>query len=86
MRVKDIEQLAQKKKGEKRKVFNPTTKDFTWNFNKKTYTVLQGEAKEFKIHIAEHLAKHLIDQILIEKGKDLRDEEVRNIWKKKILI
>jgi len=86
MRVSDIQHLADSKKDRKLGVFNPTTNDFTWKYDGKDYTVPKGEMKKFDVHIAEHLAKHLIDQILTDKNMNTGKPESRKVWEEKILI
>lgn len=55
------------------KISNPTSEDFTWNYNGEPYTVKAGETKEFSKHVGFHLAKHLsskmIDVEFVEKNK-----------------
>ena len=62
-------------------IVNPTSEDFTWNFNGEPYTIRAGESKGFGMFTAFHLAKHLsskmIDadfQVKIAKIKD-KDEK-----------
>ena len=38
---------------------NPTSEDFTHNYNGEPYTIKAGEEKSFAKHVAFHLAKHL---------------------------
>lgn len=86
MRVKDIRHLAEKKKGKTKTVFNPTTSNFAWKWNGKEYKIPKGDSITVDIFIAEHLAKHLIDQILTDKGIPTNAEEKRKEWTKKVLI
>ena len=86
MKVKDIQHLAEINSKKKLKVFNPTTKDFKWKYNRKEYTIPKGEVKEFKYHLAQHLAKHLIDKIMTENSLNTRPSKERKMWEKKILI
>lgn len=67
-------------------VFNPTTKDFTWKYNGKSYTVPKGEMKKFDYYLGHHLAKHLIDKILTEKDIPIDKKKARAEWQKKVLI
>lgn len=61
------------------RVFNPTPKDFTVNFNGKPYTVKSADySKELPQHIAVHVAKHLVDKIMNYKGIPTNKEPERN--------
>lgn len=86
MRVKDIKHLAKSKKGNKKRVFNPTTKDFTWKWHGKGITVPNGESVELDVYAAEHITKHLIDHILTKKGINTDNKKGRKAWQKKVLI
>ena len=86
MKVSEMRHLADSKKDQKIGVFNPTTKNFTWKFDSKSYTIPKGKMRKFEHHIAEHLAKHLINQILNDKGMDTGKKENRELWIEKILI
>jgi len=43
---------------------NPTTEDFTWNYNGEPYTIAAKEKKHFAKYVGLHLAKHLSTQII----------------------
>jgi len=58
-------------------VTNPSSEDFTHNFNGEPYTILAGESKTFAQFVAYHLAKHLSSKLI--------DEEVRSKAKTKDL-
>lgn len=49
-------------------ISNPTSEDFTWNYNGEPYTIKAGETKTFSKHVAFHLAKHLSDKIIVEEN------------------
>ena len=54
-------------------ITNPTSEDFTWNYNGEPYTIGKGETKAFSKHVGFHLAKHLsskmVDEVYSEKNK-----------------
>lgn len=54
-------------------ITNPTSEDFTWNYNGEPYTIEKGATKVFMKHVGFHLAKHLsskmIDEVYTEKNK-----------------
>ena len=45
---------------------NPTSKDFTHNFNGEPYTINAGETKAFAKFVGYHLAKHLSTKMIEE--------------------
>src|SRR3990167_10738018 len=54
---------------------NPTTEDFTWNYNGEPYTIKAGEQKNFAQYVGFDLAKHLSskmmnDEVTPEQKKD----------------
>lgn len=81
-----MRRLAEQKKDQKVGVFNPMTKDFSWKYDRKEYTIPKGEMVEFDYVIGHHMAKHLIDRILTEKGFNTSNSKRRKIWTKKVLI
>lgn len=86
MRPSDVRKQALANKKKKVGVFNPTTKDFTAQFNGKDYTVPKGEMVKFRYHIAHHVAKHLADKVLTKKGFSVTQEPVRTKTLKEILV
>jgi len=52
-------------------IINPTSEDFTWNYNGEPYTVKSGEKTAFAKPVAYHLARHLSTKIIVDaiKGK-----------------
>lgn len=54
-------------------ITNPTSEDFTWNYNGEPYKIGAKETKAFSKHVGFHLAKHLsskmIDEDYTEKNK-----------------
>lgn len=45
-------------------ITNPTSEDFTHNFNGEPYTIKAGEVKSFSKFVTFHLAKHLSTKII----------------------
>lgn len=65
---------------------NPTDQDFTHAFGGQPLTIKAYETKSWQRNIVEHMAKHLVNRILLEKGhlKDLytcpeREEEMERV-------
>src|SRR3990167_5927482 len=50
-------------------IINPTSEDFTWNFNGEPYTVKAGEKTAFAKPVAYHLARHLSTKIIVDAIK-----------------
>lgn len=55
---------------------NPTSEDFTVNYNGEPYSIKAGEAKPFVHSIARHIAKYLSDKILDKEFQKKRTETV----------
>lgn len=55
---------------------NPTSEDFTHNYNGEPYTVKAGETKAFAKYVAYHLAKHLSSKMVQQEAlkKATKDE------------
>lgn len=45
---------------------NPTSEDFSWNFNNETYYLAANESKSFVESVGMHIAKHLACKIVAE--------------------
>lgn len=64
-------------------LYNPTSKDFTHNFNGEPYTIEAKSTKAFSQWSGVHLAKHLATRIITEQinkkysGKKIEIEEAR---------
>lgn len=56
--------MPELKEGDSVAITNPTSDDFTWNYNGEPYTVLAGETKSFGKFITFHLAKHLSSKMI----------------------
>lgn len=62
-------------------IHNPTSQDFTWNYNGEPYTVKAGETKSFARPVSFHLAKHLSSKMIDEEfrakhaGADFRKDQ-----------
>ena len=50
-------------------IINPTSEDFTWNFNGEPYTVKADESAAFAKPVSYHLARHLATKMIIEEAK-----------------
>ena len=50
-------------------ITNPTSEDFTWNYNGEPYTIKAGDSKSFAKPVAYHLAKHLSTQMIVRDVK-----------------
>ena len=62
-------------------ITNPTSEDFTHNYNGEPYTVKAGETKILLKYIAFHLAKHLSTKVIqdkLKKGMTKKDKENPN--------
>ena len=57
---------------------NPTSEDFTWNYNGEPYTIKAGETKGFVTHVAFHLAKHLSTKMIQEDEKSKMTKKDRD--------
>ena len=51
-------------------IFNPTTEDWTWNYNGEPYTVKAEETKHFARYVGLHLAKHLSTKMIEQEVLD----------------
>lgn len=63
-------------------LINPTSKDFTQNFNGEPYTIKTGESKTFAQFVGFHIAKHLATKMVL----DTFSKKDRNDPKKAIAI
>jgi hypothetical protein len=59
---------AEDRKTQTKRIFNPTSDDFTVSYAGVPYTILSHDMKEFPIEIADHVQKHLVTHILNKKG------------------
>ena len=50
-------------------IINPTSEDFTWNFNGEPYTVKAGVSAAFAKPVAYHLARHLSTKMILDETK-----------------
>lgn len=50
-------------------IINPTSEDFTWNYNGEPYTVRAGEKTAFAKPVAYHLARHLSTKMIVDEVK-----------------
>ncbi len=46
-------------------ITNPTSEDFTWNYNGEPYTIKAGATTPYAKPVAFHLAKHLSTQMIV---------------------
>jgi hypothetical protein len=64
-------------------VYNPLAYDFSveydtlGNAEPKTYTVRSQEIAYFKPHLAEHIKKHLLDEVTNDRGASPLDQLVK---------
>ena len=67
--------------------YNFSDTNFTFTYDKETYTVKAGERESFPEFLALHGAKHLVDRELVRAGKikQLNDVTVRDEMYAKIL-
>ena len=67
--------------------YNFSDTNFTFTYDKETYTIKAGERESFPEFLALHGAKHLVDRELIRAGKikQLNDTTVRDEMYTKIL-
>ena len=50
-------------------IINPTSEDFTWNYNGEPYTVKAGVKVQFAKPVAYHLARHLSTKMIVDEVK-----------------
>ena len=57
-------------------LFNPTSKDFTHNYNGEPYTIGSRDQKSFSKFVGFHLAKHLAVQMTVDEmsAKEKKDK------------
>lgn len=60
-----------------RTLTNPTGKKFTFHWGGKPYSVGAGETRAFPEFIALHGAKHLAEELLVQKGKEKEVNSLR---------
>ena len=65
-------------------VTNPTTDDFTVNFNGEPYMIGAGEKKAFPEFLGFHVAKHLSDKIIREKILKIRKKTTENPYRPEV--
>lgn len=65
-------------------VTNPTSDDFTVNFNGEPYTVGAGEKKSYPEFLGFHIAKHLSDKILREEIAKIRKKQTENPFRPQV--
>ena len=58
-------------------VTNPTSEDFTVNYNGEPYLLKSGETKSFTKHVGYHIAKHLAHQMVNDSftEKEYKDQK-----------
>ena len=62
-------------------ITNPTSEDFTWNYNGEPYTIKAGATTPFAKPVAFHLAKHLSTQMVVsplQEGMSKKDIDNKN--------
>jgi len=62
-------------------ITNPTSADFTWNYNGEPYTIKAKETTSFFKPVAFHLAKHLSTKMIVDDAKSnltKKEEETPN--------
>lgn len=73
--------MAQKEDLSAIEITNPTSEDFTWNYNGEPYTIKADQtaiyAKPVAYHLAKHLSTHMIVQPL-QDGMSKKDLENKN--------
>lgn len=50
-------------------IINPTSEDFTWQWNGEPYTVKAGESAAFAKPVSYHLARHLSTKMIVDEFK-----------------
>ena len=60
-------------------LFNPTKSDFTYNWLGNPYTIKSYEGKKFPTEIADHLAKHLKDEIVGQMKGVITDTVIEKV-------
>jgi len=72
--------MAQKEDLSAIEITNPTSENFTWNYNGEPYTIDAGQTAVYAKPVAYHLAKHLSTKMIVEplqngmSKKDLADK------------
>ena len=60
-------------------IINPTSEDFTWNFNGEPYTIPAGKPAAFAKPVAYHLARHLSTKMILDETKGrLTKKQIEN--------
>ena len=72
--VKDQIRADEIKKTKVVKLFNPTSEDFTVMYGGIDYTIASGSKVSLPVYLAEHIAKHLTDKRLLDRGKPINSE------------
>lgn len=62
--------MAQKEDLSAIEITNPTSEDFTWNYNGEPYTIKGNQTAVYAKPVAYHLAKHLSTKMIIEPLKE----------------
>lgn len=62
-------------------IFNPTKQDFTYSWLGKPYTIKSYEGQKFPTEIADHLAKHLKNNIVGEMKGVITDTIIEKVLK-----
>ena len=82
MDIHELQHLADINKEITKRIYNPDTEDFTWNYHGNPFIVKALEIQEFDLPIANHLQKHLADKLLWKRGiKTNAEEDLKNIFK-----
>lgn len=65
------------------KFINPTSEDFTHNYNGEPYSIKAGEEKHLSKFVAFHLAKHLSSQMIVNEAKaGVTKKEIAELYEK----
>lgn len=59
-------------------ITNPTSEDFTWNYNGEPYTIKAGQAAVFAKPVAYHLAKHLSTKMIVQPLQETMTKKDRD--------
>lgn len=74
MDVRDFTTLQLRENEKELFVYNPLSRDFTWNYDGQPYTIHSKENTKFKAPIAKLIGKHLINEYLQDK-KHISEED-----------
>jgi len=66
--VRTLKMEAEDRKHQTKRIYNPSSEDFTVAHAGVSHTIYAGQIQEFQVDIANHIRKHLAEFLLNKRG------------------